>query len=118
MDINSLTASKIKELRLNINKSQEELATELGVSPSAYRRLENGSVDINLKTLERLADFYQVSIGEIINQKSQKIYNCQNSQNAVIESPNSTFINCNFNVEALENAVDVMKDIIEKSKRK
>lgn len=117
MDINSLTASKIKELRLNIDKSQDELAQELKLSSSAYRRLENGSVDINLKTLEKLADFYQISVGEIINQKSQSIYNCQNSHGVAIKSPNSTF-NYNFNVEAIEKAVDVLTDIIQKSKKK
>lgn len=116
MDINSLTASKIRELRLGVDKSQAEIAKELGLSPSAYVRLENGKIDIHLKVLERLADFYQISIGEIINQKNQDIYNCNNSHGFAIKSPNPTF-NFNFNVEALENAVTVLNDIIDLSKK-
>jgi transcriptional regulator with XRE-family HTH domain len=116
MDVNSLTANKIKDLRLDTGKSQADIAKELGLSASAYLRLENGQVDINLKTVERIAEFYQISIGEVINQKSQNIYNCQHSHGVAIESPNSTF-NYNFNVEAIEKAVEVMTDIVKKSKK-
>lgn len=117
MDINSLTASKIKELRLETGKPQNVIAKELGMSPSAYVRLENGNVDIDLKTLELVANFYQLSVGEIISQKNQDVYHLEGAHGVAIKSQNPTF-NYNVDIPSLEKAVSVLTDIIKLGKGK
>lgn len=72
MDINNLTASKIKELRKATGKSQAVIAKEMDFSIPQYGRIENGEIDINLRMIERIADYYKKHIMEIIGQKSEK----------------------------------------------
>lgn len=91
MDINSLTANRIKELRLEVGKPQAEIAQSLGISPSAYERLENGKIDINIKTLERIATYYNISVPELITQKNSNNYHYENQSALNIQGPNSTF---------------------------
>lgn len=112
MDVNSLTANKIKELRLGLEKSQAEIAKELGLSHSAYERMENGKVDINLKMLERIANYYSISIPELITQKNSNNYYCENSQALAIQQGNNQTFNFNVNKEDLEKAVEVLTKII------
>ena len=50
-------ASKIKELRLRINMSQEEFAHLLGVSPSSYKKYEAGKVLQPTDFLWKLSEF-------------------------------------------------------------
>ena len=42
MDINTLTAIKIKEIRNNMGLSSEFVAQKLGLAASSYSDLENG----------------------------------------------------------------------------
>ncbi len=110
MDINSLTASKIKELRLETGKSQVEIAKEMGISPSAYERLENGKVDINLKSLELVAKYYNLNVSELITQKNATSYHCENSNAINIQSPGST-VNFNVSKEDIDKVVEVLSKI-------
>lgn len=117
MDINSLTASKIKELRLGIDKSQVELANELGISPSAYERLENGKVDINLKSIELIASYYNISVPELITQKNATSYHCEGSNAINIQSPHST-VNFNISKEDIDKVVEILTKITKETKGK
>jgi len=110
MDINSLTASKIKELRLETGKSQVDIAKEMGISPSAYERLENGKVDINLKSLELVAKYYNLNVSELITQKNATSYHCENSNAINIQSPGST-VNFNVSKEDIDKVVEVLSKI-------
>jgi transcriptional regulator with XRE-family HTH domain len=112
MDVNSLTANKIKELRLGLDKSQAEIAKDLGISNSAYERMENGKVDINLKMLERIANYYNISIPELITQKNSINYYCEHSQAIAIQQGNNQTFNLNVEKEDLEKAIDVLTKII------
>lgn len=117
MDINSLTASKIKELRLETGKSQVEIANEIGISPSAYERLENGKVDINLKSLELVAKYYNLNVSELITQKNATSYHCEGSNAINIQSPHST-VNFNISKEDIDKVVEVLTKISKESKGK
>lgn len=110
MDINSLTASKIKELRISTEKSQSEIAQDLGISHSAYERMENGKVDINLKMLERIATYYSITIPELITQKNSNSYHYENPNAINIQGPNSTF-NFNLSKEDLDKVAEVLTKI-------
>lgn len=53
---------KLKELRLNIKKSQLDIAKELGISQQNFCRYENGQNEPDIETLIKLADYFDVSL--------------------------------------------------------
>ncbi len=108
MDINSLTANKIKELRADTGKSLEKLASELQLSKSAYERLENGKIDINLRSLELIANYYNISVSELIAQKSGVNYKCDNSTAIAIQQGNNQTFNLNLSKEEIDQLVNVL----------
>ena len=57
----------IKELRVKNNKTQAQIAEILGLDTSAYGKLERGATDITLTKLEILANFYNMSVVELIS---------------------------------------------------
>ncbi|KQB77489.1 helix-turn-helix domain-containing protein [Clostridium butyricum] len=53
----------LKELRLENNKTQQEVAKVLGYkSKSGYSMLENGKVELTIQKAKILADFYNVDV--------------------------------------------------------
>ena len=118
MDINSLTANRIKELRLESGKSQEVIAKEMGLSKSAYERLENGKIDISLKSLEVVASYYNITVNELITQKNGNNYHCEHSQALAIQQGNNQTFNFNISKEDIDKVVEVLNKISKETKRK
>ena len=56
--------SKIKEARLSLGMTQEQLAIKAGTKKSYISRLENGKVDIQLSTLFRI---FETGLGRKIH---------------------------------------------------
>jgi DNA-binding XRE family transcriptional regulator len=50
----TLTGQKLREIRIQIGKSQEELAKELGINPMKLSRIENGKSKFDKSILDRL----------------------------------------------------------------
>ena len=61
---------KLKELRLAENLTQQQLADELKISRVSYTRYEKGSVRPDYETLIKIADYYDISLDEIFNRKT------------------------------------------------
>jgi len=61
----------LRELRKEKGKTQEEIASMYGVSSRSVSRWENGNTMPDLATLVELADYYGVSIVEIIDGKRE-----------------------------------------------
>lgn len=58
----------LKELRLENNKTQKEVAKVLGYkSKSGYSMLENGKVELTIQKAKILANFYNVDITIFFN---------------------------------------------------
>ena len=53
---------RLKYLRLEKNLSQEIVADEVKISRDHLSNLENGKYPINLKTLHKLSQFYEVDL--------------------------------------------------------
>lgn len=66
MDLNALTASKIKELRHNLGYTVEAMAKDLGISKTAYSQMENGHVEITLARIEMIANICNIPVSDII----------------------------------------------------
>lgn len=58
--------ARLRELRLSRGLTLRELATKLEISPSSLSMLENGKCGVALRRLQRLADFYGVTISKLM----------------------------------------------------
>jgi len=59
--------SRIRELRLENNLSQEKVASLLNMSQTGYSKYETGENDIPTKVLIKLAKFYRTSIDYLLD---------------------------------------------------
>lgn len=57
---------KIRQLREEKKWSQEELATQLGLSTNGYAKIERGETRLTLPRLEQLAEIFEISILDLI----------------------------------------------------
>lgn len=60
---------RLRELRLDHEKTQAELALFLGTSRQVYANYENGINEPSLDTLARLADFFECSIDYLLGRE-------------------------------------------------
>lgn len=61
-----MTIKNIKQLRINSNKTQEEIAKILNMPQSSYQHYENGRSEPNIEKLIKLADYYNVSLDYLV----------------------------------------------------
>lgn len=52
---------RLKQLRLSTNKTQQQIADQLGISRAAYSHLENGRNEPDSTTLVKLANIFDVT---------------------------------------------------------
>ena len=64
--------SRIKELRIDSDTTQQELAQYLHVTRSAYSNYENGLREIPIEVLSGLADFSQTSLAYLLKRTDER----------------------------------------------
>ena len=64
--------SRIKELRVDSDTTQQDIARHLNLTRSAYSNYENGIRDIPAEVLSGLADFYQTSIDYLLKRTDER----------------------------------------------
>ena len=57
---------RLKQLRANIQKTQEEVAAELGMTRASYSHLENNRNEPDTSTLAKLSSYYGVTSDYLI----------------------------------------------------
>jgi transcriptional regulator with XRE-family HTH domain len=107
MDLNAITASRIKNKREEINLKQAEFAKVIKMSPSAYSRLENGEIQITLNTLVIIAEALKTSIVELIQVKDSEIYN--NHNNTIVQQGHVSVLNIHLTPEQFSNLEGIFK---------
>ena len=55
MDINSLTAIRIKEVRMSLGLKAEAVVYDLEMDKGSYSNLENGKTQVSIAKLHRIA---------------------------------------------------------------
>lgn len=124
MNINELTASRIKDLRSKNGFTAEAVAQALDISRSAYSQLENGHVEITLSRIELLAKVFNVPIEEIISSSTTNHQtftgnnggtNGNNNNNNNNNANNRSTFNNFFsdNEERLDAMLKVIKDALQ-----
>ena len=74
MNIDCLNMGKrLHETRLQKGITQEEMAKKLNISINEIRNLENGKLDISLRDFVTICEFLNISIYEVLNEKSENI---------------------------------------------
>jgi len=57
---------RLKQLRIEKNITQRELAEHLGIATNAYQNYEYDKRDMSIKSLTVLADYFDVSIDYLV----------------------------------------------------
>ena len=88
MTLEKIIGNKIRSLRTLKELSQENVAEMLGISITAYSKIERGETDVQLSRLSQIAKVFEVSIEEILNfgDKIAQSFNGSGTGNHVIIS--------------------------------
>jgi len=65
--MNMSLANNIKQLREDKGLRQKEVANALDIGYSNYNKIENGNREISVKELQRLAEFYNITVDQVLN---------------------------------------------------
>jgi transcriptional regulator with XRE-family HTH domain len=79
MEKNKAVAAKIKEIRNVKNIRQQHVAKGLGISETAYNRIENGQTQLTINNLFIVAELLETSVSVLLDLKDDKIANNHNS---------------------------------------
>ena len=72
--------NNIRKTRNLRGYSLENMAMELDISDSAYRKIENNQTKLSLERFLQIAKVLDVSINELIGEKSHREYNQNNNE--------------------------------------
>lgn len=65
--IQSKVRLRVKNLRLENKKTQDEIAKFLGVDKSTYNKYENGKRKFNNDVVKKLAEYYNIKVSDIVD---------------------------------------------------
>ena len=71
---------KIKKLRELKNFTQSHVATELGITQSAYSKIELGETEVSYSKLNKIAEVFGMSPEDIMTFNEQMIFNVMHNQ--------------------------------------
>lgn len=63
---------RIRNLREDADKTQQEIAEYLGTSQTMYARYERGANEMPIRHLIKLSDYYQVSVDYLCGRTDEK----------------------------------------------
>ena len=72
---NNKTGKRIKELRIEKQKTAINISTILGIDQSYYSKMEQGKHTIKTETLYKIAELYDVSIDYLLCRTNKKEVN-------------------------------------------
>ena len=100
---------KIQKIRELKNFTQEFMAQSLGVSTTAYGKIERNETEMSLTKLERIAKILEMDFRKILDFDEKMIFNIENGNNAAIGSINAVYHNEKF-VEHLQQEVIYLRE--------
>ncbi|GEM_PF-5720765 len=66
-DLNKIIGLKLKTLRQRNELSQQNVADDLGISATAYSKIENGRTSMSLNRLSQISKYYNVFIPDLLD---------------------------------------------------
>lgn len=116
MDLNQLSAAKIKEIRMGLGLTSESVANQLGIAKANYSRLENGKVEISLNRLEALSRIFKIPLHAFLPSCNSPIIPVTNDEN----SPDMQNVNNNTDptlVEMLQTSLKILNNALDIAKK-
>ena len=94
MTLEKMIGNKIRSLRTLKELSQENVAEMLGISITAYSKIERGETDVQLSRLSQIAKAFEVSIEEILNfgDKITHSFNGNKGNHVIISNSEQTLL--------------------------
>lgn len=111
--------NKIRLLREERGLSQDNIAIELGITQPSYARLEKDDERINITRLIHIAQVLKTTVSELIDEKTQKVINLQNSENSMAYNVDtiSTIINADKDhIQTLKDEIFFLRELLQKNK--
>lgn len=68
--------NRLKELRANQKKTQQDMSEFLNMSRRGYQKIENGESQIKPDKAQALADYFNVSVGYLLGYSDDKKTQC------------------------------------------
>ena len=99
---------KIKKLRELKNFTQSHIASELGITQSAYSKMELGETEVSYSKLEKIAEVLGIAPEEIMTFNEQMIFNVMHNQTG-----NGFVVNKGFTEnerKLYEDQINLLKD--------
>jgi len=113
---------KIKKIRELKNLSQTYLAQQLGMSQSAYSKIEIGETEVTYNKLEKISEVLELKPEDIIRFNDSMVFNVMHNN----DGNNEFVINNNFSdkeralyeerIASLEDQITFLKRLVEKEK--
>ncbi|NKB53900.1 MAG: helix-turn-helix domain-containing protein [Rhizobiaceae bacterium] len=66
MDIKKRFGATVKQVRIRVGISQEELALRIEADQAYVSRLEAGNMNVTLETIEQIADALEVKVRSLL----------------------------------------------------
>ncbi|MDR2206582.1 MAG: helix-turn-helix domain-containing protein [Flavobacteriaceae bacterium] len=73
---------KIRVTRKNKGLSYENMAKELQISPSAYRKIEMNQSKLSVERLLKIGEILEIPINDLLSGNTSPVYNQNNNDNA------------------------------------
>lgn len=110
-----MIGKNITTLRKANKKSQTELAEYLGISQSAVSQLERGITNIDIETATRIATYFGVSVGELLDEEDSRGHI---QESFVVDTSGSMSARSSSNIPTGEEAKQGMIAALEKEMAK
>lgn len=109
--------NKTRILRETKGLSQDNIAIELGLTQPSYGKLEKNDDRISITRLIHISKILKTSVSDLIDEKTQKVINQQNSENpsAYVDS----VINADKDhINSLKDEIIFLRNLLNKFKEK
>ena len=101
---------KIKKIREFKNVTQKQIADALGITQSAYSKIEMGETEVPYSRLEKISTVLGVKPEEIISFNEHMIFNVMNNQNGGNLFGNITYTISDVERKLYEQQIDFLKE--------
>ncbi len=111
--MNQNIGEKIRITRQVKGIKQFDIAAKLGLSESAYGKIERGETSLTIDRLKEIADVLETSIAELID--SSIYYDVKNGNHSHVALHNSTVqVNDQEQSKSIQKLVELVPSLIEK----
>jgi transcriptional regulator with XRE-family HTH domain len=115
MDINQLTAERIKEIRTSLGITAKSVSNKLGIAESNYSQMENGKVQITLNRLEIIANIFNVPVDSlIVSERSNQTINISHGDHSICATNVNNYSDKEI-TDALKQTINMLSKIINKT---